>query len=616
MHFTSSNWRDILKNNQYVLKFVEQYVALCQPDNVLICDGSEEEFQQLLDLQVKSGLLIKLNDQKRPNSYLARSDSGDVARLEKATFICSENEDDAPAGVWKNPHEMKEILNKLFTGCMKGRTLYVVPFSMGPLGSDISKIGIQLTDSSYVSCAMKVMTRMGKAVLDILGDSNDFVPCIHSVGKPLQEGESDNGQWPSSTTKYICHFPEENLIMSYGSGYGGNSILSKKCFALRIASKKARDEGWLAEHMLILGLTNPEGKKRYIVAAFPSACGKTNLAMMQSSLPGWKIETVGDDIAWLKYGEDGRLRAINPENGFFGVAPGTNNKTNPNAMKTLEKNIVFTNVGLTEDGDVWWEGLTKEVPPNVTTWLNEKYDPKKGGFVAHPNSRFTAPINQCPCIDKAYDDPSGVPISAIIFGGRRSETIPLVLQSFDWEHGTLFGASMRSETTSAASDVKESIRSDPFAMLPFFGYNIGDYFQHWLDVGAHSDDQNKLPKIFNVNWFRKDDQGKFMWPGFGENTRVLKWIFERCEAQEKEGIQSESFAIKTPVGFIPKNLYLNDLEISEDVVNKLFEIEKNKWNEEIKQIRGTLHQRGGKRCPQSLLKRVDQIEEELKNWHQ
>lgn len=614
MQSSSTVWRQALQHSKKLLRFVEDNVALCKPDKVYICNGSDEEFHALLKEQVDSGLLIKLNEKIRPNSYLARSDIGDVARLEKATFICSEKEDDAPEGVWRDPNVMKLLLNGLFDGCMRGRTMFVVPFSMGPLGSDISKIGVEITDSAYVTLAMRVMTRMGKDALDILGDSDDFVPCLHSVGKPLKDGESDNGVWPSNPTKYICHFPEENLIISYGSGYGGNSILSKKCFALRIASKKARDEGWLAEHMLILGITNPEGKKRYFVAAFPSQCGKTNLAMMQSSLPGWKIETVGDDIAWLKYGSDGRLRAINPENGFFGVAPGTNYKTNPNAMKALEKNIVFTNVGLTKEGDVWWEGLTKEVPSGVKTWLNEDYDPDSGNPVAHPNSRFTAPIDQCPCVDKEYDNPQGVPVSAIIFGGRRSDTVPLVMQSFNWTHGTLLGASMRSEVTSAASDVKEKIRSDPFAMLPFFGYHIGDYFQHWLDVGRNAKSEELLPKIFNVNWFRRDENEKFMWPGFGENTRVLKWIFERCDIQDAEGLGSQSLAQRTPIGYIPTEIDLEGLNVPQETMSKLFDVRKEEWKKEIQEVRQTLEMRGGKKLPKELLDLVNSIEEDLKEW--
>eukprot|EP00818_Percolomonas_sp_WS_P007353 CAMPEP_0117438888 /NCGR_PEP_ID=MMETSP0759-20121206/2286_1 /TAXON_ID=63605 /ORGANISM="Percolomonas cosmopolitus, Strain WS" /LENGTH=621 /DNA_ID=CAMNT_0005230595 /DNA_START=754 /DNA_END=2619 /DNA_ORIENTATION=+ len=598
--------------NSALYNFVEENVRLCQPESVHVCDGTESEYDRLIQRQVDEGLLIKLNEKKRPNSYLARSDPGDVARLEKATFICSEKEEDAPNGTWRDPKEMKETLNGLFDGCMKGRTMYVIPFSMGPLGSPIAKIGVQLTDSEYVTLGMRTMTRMGKPVLDLLADSDDFVPCLHSVGKPLKQGETDNGVWPCNNTKYICHFPEEYRIMSFGSGYGGNALLGKKCFALRIASKMGRDQGWLAEHMLILGITNPQGEKKYVCAAMPSQTGKTNMAMLLPSLPGWKIETVGDDIAWLKYGPDGRLYAINPENGFFGVAPGTNEKTNPNALNSISRNTVFTNVALTEDNDVWWEGLTKQAPPNLTDWLGKPHDPSSGKPAAHPNSRFTVGIDQCPCLDPAANEPKGVPISAILFGGRRSEVVPLVHESFNWEHGTMMGASLRSELTTAASDVKDKIRSDPFAMLPFFGYHIGDYFQHWLNVGAKSEDKTKLPKIFFVNWFRKDKDGKFVWPGFGENIRVLKWIFERCQAQDEEGLDSTKNAKKTPIGFIPEQLDLEGLDVSEETMKMLFDIDRAEWEEEIAGVKATLKEKGGDKLPKELVNQANNVEKRLK----
>lgn len=604
----SSNWRDQLQHNEKLFNFVEESVKLCCPDSVYLCSGSESENKRLLQIQIDNGLMIKLNEEKRPNSYLVRSDPDDVARLENCTFICSKKKEEAPTGSWREPTEMKQTLNKLFDNCMKGRTMYIIPFAMGPFGSHITKYGVQITDSEYVATNMRIMTRMGQRALDAIGSSDEFVPCLHSVGKPLGEGEHDNGEWPSNSTKYICHFPDEYKVMSFGSGYGGNALLNKKCFALRIASKMARDQGWLAEHMLVLGLTNPQGEKKYICGAFPSQCGKTATSMLQSKLPGWKVTTVGDDICWMKYGQStGKLMAVNCENGFFGVAPGTSEKSSPNGMGSIRENTIFTNVALTEDGDVWWEGMTDEVPPNLTDWRGNKYDPSSGRKAAHPNSRFTAPIAQCPSVDPAYDDPEGVPVSAILFGGRRSEIVPLVYESFDWVHGTMLGASLRSEKTTAASDVSEKIRSDPFAMLPFFGYNVGDYFQHWLDVGNNAQSPDLLPKIFFVNWFRKDSEGKFLWPGFSDNIRVLKWIFERCANPD-----SMDNMLRTPIGILPKHLDLQNLDVSLDTMKQLFEVKSDEWLAELDQVRETLLQKGGDRCPKALLDKVNAIQRELK----
>ena len=592
-----------MTQNEGLDLWIKEIKELCQPDAIRICDGSPKEFQEMMELLEHAGVAKKLNEDLRPNSYLVRSDPADVARVESRTFICSETEDQAgPTNNWADPKEMRGKLKSLFHGCMRGRTMFVIPFSMGPVGSPIAHIGVEISDSPYVVASMHIMTRVGKSVLDELGPEGQFVPCVHSVGLPITDGIVDV-PWPCNPDNlYISHFPSSREIWSFGSGYGGNALLGKKCFALRIASIMARDEGWMAEHMLILKLTNSEGVTKYVAGAFPSACGKTNLAMLVPTIPGYTVETVGDDICWMKFGDDGQLYAINPEAGFFGVAPGTGMSTNPNAMLALNENCIFTNVAETMDGDVWWEGMTNEAPDQLIDWRGQNWTPSSEAPAAHPNARFTVSAAQCPVIADEWEELKGVPISAILFGGRRATVVPLVNEATSWNQGTFFGSIVSSEKTAAASGTIGELRRDPMAMLPFCGYNMADYWQHWIDMGKR--DGARLPKIFYVNWFRKNEQGGFIWPGFGENSRVLEWIFKRCDGAVD--------AVETPIGLLPTldGLNLDQLGLSEDAIASLLRVDADGWMAELPLIQD-YYASFGEHVPEELKEELEELKRKL-----